>query len=163
MIRSLLISLSILMLTYALRVYIDSFEKPQGQEETVNLLEDITIRSYSRTGIEWTIKGKTLEVVSEDVKLNNAEFFSKEAHIRSSQAYIDRSTGKGKLIGGVELESEDLRAKTPSAYINLKEGKVWGEGEVEIIQDKNLIRGKGFEINLKPLKVIINRAKVNMQ
>ncbi len=163
MLRSLVFSLLIILLASTLKMYVNSFAMSDGQEEMVNLLEGVTIKAYSKTGIEWTINGKTLEVVGKDVKLYEAELFSKEANIRAVQAYIDRSTGEGKLTEGVEVKSEDITAKTQNADINLKEGKIWGEGDIQILQGESLVRGKGFEINLKPLKVIINRARVNMK
>ncbi|MEJ5339767.1 MAG: hypothetical protein ACK42C_04860 [Aquificaceae bacterium] len=163
MLRSLLLSLLIIVLAYTLKLYVDSFKLAGGREEIVNLLEGVTIKAYSRTGIEWTIRGEALEVVGKDVKLSHSELFSEEADIKSSKAYIDRSTGEGKLMGGVELKSKDLNAKTQTAYINLKEGRIWGEEEIEVVQGRNIIRGKGFEITLKPLRVIINNAKVNME
>lgn len=163
MLRSLVFSLLIIFLAFTVRMYIDSFATDSGQEEMVNLLEDVTIKAYSKTGIEWTIRGKTLEVVGKDVKLYEAELFSKEANIKAVQAYIDRSTGQGKLIEGVELKSEELNAKTQNAYLDLRDGRIWGEGEVQILQGDSLVGGRGFEITLKPLKVIINRARVNMK
>ncbi len=163
MLRSLLLSILIILLAFALKMYVNSFAISGGQEEMVNLLEGVTIKAYSKTGIEWTIRGKGLEVVGKDVKLYEAELFSKEANIKAVQAYIDRSTGEGKLTEGVEVKSEDIIAKTQSAYINLKEGKIWGEGDVQILQEESLVRGKGFEINLKPLKVIINRARTDIR
>ncbi len=159
MLRSLVFSLLIILLASTLKMYVNSFAMSGGQEETVNLLEGVTIKAYSRTGIEWTIRGKSLEVVGKDVKLYEAELFSKEANIKAVQAYIDRSTGEGMPTEGVEVKFEDITAKTQSAYINLKEGKIWGEGDIQILQGDNLIRGKGLEITLKPLKVILNRAR----
>ncbi len=163
MLRSLVFSLLIILLASTLKTYVNSFAMSDGQEEMINLLEGVTIKAYSRTGIEWTIRGKSLEVVGKDVKLYEAELFSKEANIKAVQAYIDRSTGEGMLTEGVEVKSEDITAKTQSAYINLKEGKIWGEGDIQILQGDNLIRGKGFEITLKPLKVIINRARTDIK
>ncbi|QID33536.1 LPS export ABC transporter periplasmic protein LptC [Pampinifervens florentissimum] len=163
MLRSLLLSILIILLASVLKMYVDSFAMSGGQEEMVSLLEGVTIKAYSKTGIEWTIRGKTLEVVGKDVKLYEAELFSKEANIRAVQAYIDRSTGEGKLTEGVEVKSEDITAKTQNAYINLKEGKIWGEGDIQILQGESLVRGKGFEITLKPLKVIINRARTDIR
>ncbi len=163
MLRSLVFSLLIIFLAFTVRMYIDSFATDSGQEEMVNLLEDVTIKAYSKTGIEWTIRGKTLEVVGKDVKLYEAELFSKEANIKAVQAYIDRSTGQGKLIEGVELKSEELNAKTQNAYLDLRDGRIWGEGEVQILQGDSLVGGRGFEITLKPLKVIINRARTDIR
>ncbi len=163
MLRSLLFSILIIFLAYTLKLYVNSFVSYKKQEEMVNHLEGVTIKAYSKTGIEWTIRGKTLEVVGKDVKLSRTELFSEEANIRANQAYIDRHSGEGRLTQGVEVKSEDLRARTQSAYVNLREGKIWGDGEVEIWQGNNLIKGRGFEIELKPLRVIINRAKVSME
>jgi len=163
MLRSLVFSLLIILLAFALKMYVNSFAISSGQEEMVNLLEGVTIKAYSKTGIEWTIRGKTLEVVGKDVKLYEAELFSKEANIKAFQAYIDRSTGQGKLIEGVELKSEELNAKTQNAYLDLRDGRIWGEGEIQILQGESLVKGRGFDITLKPLKVIINRARTDIR
>ncbi len=163
MLRSLLLSILIIFLAFVLKMYVNSFAISSGQEEMVNLLEGVTIKAYSKTGIEWTIRGKGLEVVGKDVKLYEAELFSKEANIKAVQAYIDRSTGKGRLLEGVEVKSENLKAETQTAYLDLKEGRIWGEGEVQILQGDSLVGGRGFEITLKPLKVIINRARMEMK
>lgn len=163
MLRSLLLSLLIIVFAYVLKLYVDSFKSTKGQEEIVNTLEDIRIRAYSKIGIEWTITGRALEVVGKDVKLSDAELFSEDVNIKSTFAYIDRSSGEGKLTEGVEFKSKDINARTKTAYINLKEGRIWGDGEIELIQEKNHIRGEGFDITLRPLKVIINKARVNME
>ena len=163
MLRSLLLSILIIFLAFVLKMYVNSFAISSGQEEMVNLLEGVTIKAYSKTGIEWTIRGKTLEVVGKDVKLYEAELFSKEANIKAFQAYIDRSTGQGKLIEGVELKSEELNAKTQNAYLDLRDGRIWGEGEIQILQGESLVKGRGFDITLKPLKVIINRARTDIR
>ncbi len=163
MLRSLVFSLLIILLAFALKMYVNSFAIGGEQEEMVNLLEGVTIKGYSKTGIEWTIRGKSLEVVGKDVKLYEAELFSKEANIKAVQAYIDRSTGQGKLIEGVELKSEELNAKTQNAYLDLRDGRIWGEGEIQILQGESLVKGRGFDITLKPLKVIINRARTDIR
>ncbi len=163
MLRSLVFSLLIILLAFALKMYVNSFAIGGEQEEMVNLLEGVTIKGYSKTGIEWTIRGKSLEVVGKDVKIYEAELFSKEANIKAVQAYIDRSTGQGKLIEGVELKSEELNAKTQNAYLDLRDGRIWGEGEIQILQGESLVKGRGFDITLKPLKVIINRARTDIR
>ena len=76
MLRSLVFSLLIILLASTLKMYVNSFAMSDGQEEMINLLEGVTIKAYSRTGIEWTIRGKSLEVVGKDVKLYEAELFS---------------------------------------------------------------------------------------
>lgn len=163
MLRSVLFSLLMITLTYALKLYVDSHRTFQERREMVNLFEEIVIKAYSKTGIEWTIRGRTLEVVGKDVNLYEAELISEEAVIKASRAYIDRSAGEGRLTEGVELTARDLKAKTRVAYMNLREGRIWGKEEIELTQEKSLIKGEGFDITLKPLKIIINRARVNME
>lgn len=77
MLRSLLLSILIILLASVLKMYVDSFAMSGGQEEMVSLLEGVTIKAYSKTGIEWTIRGKTLEVVGKDVKLYEAGSFQR--------------------------------------------------------------------------------------
>ncbi|MFN7065625.1 MAG: hypothetical protein ACK4OF_05710 [Aquificaceae bacterium] len=158
MLRSLLLSLLMILLAYSLRVYVDSFRSTEGKEEVVNILEGVSIRSYSKQDIEWTIKGETMKVVGEDVMLTRAEFSSEEALIRAGQAYLNRSSGKGELSQGVDLLSGELRAKSQKVYMELKEGRLYGDDRIELTEGKNRVKGQGFEIRLKPLQVIINRA-----
>lgn len=163
MLKSLLISFLILLLVYFLKLYVDGFKSSQSGGQTVSQLEGITIRAYGKGGIEWTIKGEALRVVGRYVHLHHAELLSQEARIKAGNAYIDRLTGEGKLSEGVEFFSQDVVAHTQSAFVNLREGRIWSEDYVSLAEGKNLIEGKGFEINLKPLRIIINRAKVRME
>ncbi|MDW8067230.1 MAG: hypothetical protein RMI50_06060, partial [Aquificaceae bacterium] len=81
MLRIFFLSLFIIFIAYQLRVYVDNFKVVKGREEMVNLLEGVTIKAYSKQGIEWTIKGKTLEVVGKDVRFFGVELTSEDAHI----------------------------------------------------------------------------------
>lgn len=163
MLRSLLISLMIIFASYMLRAYVDSFEPTGGEEKIVNRLEGVTIRSYGKGGIEWTIKGRSLEVVGKDVLLKGAELISEEATIRAREVYIDRNTGKGELLGGIELTSKDLVAKSQRAYMDLREGRFYGDGRIELREGDKKVEGYGFEIRLKPMRVIISKARVNIE
>ncbi|MCS7196025.1 MAG: LPS export ABC transporter periplasmic protein LptC [Aquificaceae bacterium] len=163
MLRSFLISLFLILIAYALRMYVEGFKPLIGREEMINALEGVTIRSYGKGGLEWTIRGKRLEVVGRDVKLVEAELQSKEATIRAKEAHVDRSTGKGWLLGDVLLLSNDTRVKSQKVYMDLKEGEFRGEDRVEIYEEKSRIEGEGFHLSLKPLRIIINRAKVSME
>ncbi len=163
MLRSLLISLMIILTSYMLRAYVDSFEPTGGEEKIVNRLEGVTIKSYSKGGIEWTIKGRSLEVVGKDVLLKDARLISEEATISAGEVYIDRTTGKGELLGGIELISKDLVAKSQRAYMELKEGRFYGDGRIELKEGNKKVEGYGFEIRLKPMRVIISKARVNIE
>ncbi|MFN3975678.1 MAG: hypothetical protein ACK4LT_01275 [Aquificaceae bacterium] len=163
MLRSLLISLMILLASYLLRVYVDGFGPTQEEERMVNRLENVTIRSYSKGGIEWTVRGRFLEMVGKDVVLKEAELISEEATVRAGEVYIDRDTGKGELWEGVELRSKDLVAKSQRAYMELKEGRFYGDGRIELREGNKRVEGYGFEIRLKPMQVIISKARVNIE
>lgn len=163
MLRSLLISLMIILTSYMLRAYVDSFGPTGGEEKIVNRLEGVTIKSYSKGGIEWTIKGRSLEVVGKDVLLKDARLISEEATISAGEVYIDRTTGKGELLGGIELISKDLVAKSQRVYMELKEGRFYGDGRIELKEGNKKVEGYGFEIRLKPMRVIISKARVNME
>ncbi|MCX8164827.1 MAG: LPS export ABC transporter periplasmic protein LptC [Aquificaceae bacterium] len=156
-------SLIILFTSYYMRIYVDSYKSDRSEEKIVNVLQGITIKSYSKNGIEWTIRGEKLEVVSKDVKITKAELFSDEANIRAENAYIDRSTGKGELIGNVVLTSKNLMLRSQRVHMDLKEGKFNGEDRVDMIEGKNKVEGDGFHLTLKPLQVIINRVRVKME
>lgn len=163
MLRSLIVSFVILLFAYFLKLYVDNLKSSSGGGQTVSQLEGITIRAYGKGGIEWTVQGEALEAVGRYVHLYRAELLSQEARIKAGNAYIDRLTGEGKLSEGVEFISKDVMAYTQSAYVNLREGRIWSEDEVRLVEGKNIVEGKGFEINLKPLRIIINRARVKME
>lgn len=163
MLRSLFVSFAFILIAYMFRLYIDSSKKVGAEDGMVNILEGVTIKSYSKDGIEWTVKGKKLEVVKSDIRLIGVELSSKDGNIKAGEAYLDRLTGIGELKGGVELVSGNLIAKTAVAYMNLKEGEIWGEERLQIVEGKNSLEGSGFRVRLKPLQVIIKKGKVRIE
>ncbi|MFN3870535.1 MAG: hypothetical protein ACK4MW_03495 [Aquificaceae bacterium] len=163
MIRSILLSLLIVLVAYGLRSYVDSFKSDVEKEEMVNLLEGVRIKSYSKQGIEWTIKGKYMKVVDKDLFLVDAELNSEEARLKAGQAYIDRTTGKGELSQGVELVSKDLVAKSQRVFMDIGEGRFYGDGKIEVLEGQNRAEGEGFEIRLKPLQIILYKARTILE
>lgn len=163
MLRSLLLSLFIFYVAYLLKSYVDSFAPIVGKEEMVNTLEGVTIKSYGRGGLEWTIRGKSMEVVGKEVKLSQVELTSKEATIRAQEVLIDRSTGMGSLVGDVVLLSADTQVRSPRVNMNLREGEFSGEEGVDIQDGRNRIEGVEFQLTLKPMRIIINKVKVRME
>jgi lipopolysaccharide assembly outer membrane protein LptD (OstA) len=163
MVRSLFISLSVIWLSYLLSLYVKSFESSQLPDKTVSTLEGVSIRVYGKGGIEWTVKGRVLEVVGKDVKFEEAVLDGKEAFIRAKKAYIDREKGEARLTEDVELIYKDSKAYTREAFVSLREGKIWGEGYIKLIEEGKEVEGKGFEITLKPMKVMINKARVKLE
>lgn len=163
MLRSFLLSLFIVSTAYLLRLYVDGFTPVVGKEEMLNTLEGVIIRSYSKEGLEWTIKGKKMEVVGKEVKLSGVELSSEEATIRAREVMLDRSTGAGSLAGDVMLLSGNIRVKSEKVHMNLKEGEFHGKDGVEIEEGRNRIEGEGFQLSLRPLRLIINKPKVRME
>ncbi|MCX8076456.1 MAG: LPS export ABC transporter periplasmic protein LptC [Aquificaceae bacterium] len=163
MLKSLVLGLVIALTAYALKSYVENFKfvKPSG--ETANVLEGVTIRSYGKEGVEWIIRGTRLEVMGKDVKLTDAELYSKDASLKAEVAYIDRSTGKGELEGDVMLLYERATIKSQKVYMDLKEGSFESDKPVEMVEDNSKIEGKGFRLNLRPLQVIINRARTKIE
>ncbi|MFN3598593.1 MAG: hypothetical protein ACK4VK_02505 [Aquificaceae bacterium] len=163
MLRSILLSLLIVLVAYGLRSYVDSFKSNVEKEEMVNLLEGVRIKSYSKQGIEWTIKGKYMKVVDKDLLLMDAELKSEEAMLKAGEAYIDRTTGKGELSQGVELISKDLIAKSQRVFMDLREGRFYGDGKIEVLEGQNKAEGEGFEIKLKPLQITLYKARTILE
>lgn len=147
---------------YSLKVYVESYKSQRKEEEIVNVLEGIRIRAYSKKGIEWTIKGKYMKVVDKDVELLEVLLTSQEGTLKAGRAYIDRSSGKGELSQGVEVMLKDLIAKSQKVYMDIKEDRFYGDGRIELIEGGKRVEGKGFEIRLKPLKVIVYNARSTM-
>lgn len=163
MFRTFLLGIFIFSVAYLLRLYVDGFNPAIGREEMVNTLEGITIRSYSKEGLEWTIKGKSMQVVGKDIRLFDVELTSEEATVRAREVMIDRSTGTGSLSGDVLLLSGNMRVKSQKVYMNLKEGQFSSDEKVEIRDEGNSIEAAGFQLSLKPLRIIISKAKVRME
>ncbi len=163
MLRSVFLSLLIVLVAYGLRSYVDSFKSNVEKEEMINLLEGVRIKSYSKQGIEWTIKGKYMKVVDKDLLLMDAELKSEEATLKAGEAYIDRTTGKGELSQGVELISKSIIAKSQRVFMDLREGRFYGDGKIEVLEGQNKAEGEGFEISLKPLQITLYKARTILE
>ncbi|RMH81104.1 MAG: hypothetical protein D6674_01420 [Acidobacteria bacterium] len=164
MLRVLLASFFIILTSYLLSLYVKSVRNEINSTESSSLLEEVSIRVYGKKGIEWTVSGKALKVEGDKIELKDATINSGENKLSAHTAFLNRSERIGYLSGNVYIVLEDgINASTDRAEFDLKEGKVWGEGRIKVVEGKNSVEGRGFEIFLKPTRVIIRNAKVVQQ
>lgn len=164
MLRVLLASLLIILTSYLLSLYVKSVKGEMKATESSSLLEEVSIRVYGKKGIEWTVSGKALKVEGDKVELKDAVINSGGNSLSANTAFLNRSERRGYMSGNVYIVLEEgINASTDRAEFDLTEGKVWGEGKVKVVEGKNSVEGRGFEILLKPTRVIIRNAKVVQQ
>lgn len=163
MLKSSLLGILTVLVAYTLKTYVESSEPRWKKEEIVNLIEGVTIRSYRKNGLEWTIKGHRLTAVGRDIRLTEVELFSKDGIVRAKEVYLDRATGKGELVGDVVLLSEGLRVESQHVLMDLGKGEFTGHQGVQAFEKGNRLQGESFHLQLKPLKIIISKAKVHIE
>ncbi len=153
----------------ALSAFVNSYVKKtyesisKVKSSTESSAEGISIKAYGKSGIEWTITGRYLYIKGSRLELKDAVFRTDKEEIRAKSSTIDRDTLKGLVEGGVKLTGEGLYAETQGANLDLKEGKIYGSGEVHLKEGNKETWGKGFIIYLRPTKVIIENAKVRIE
>ncbi len=125
----------------------------------VGYLEDVLIKIYGRNGVEWNVEGKRLYSIGVDVLMDDLNLSSEEYVIKATRGRINRLSGKGSIEGKVEIKGEALFIKTQKANIDLKRKKIWGSGIIEVWRYENYVSGKGYEVFLSPLRVIIKEVK----
>ncbi|WP_340691140.1 hypothetical protein [Hydrogenobacter thermophilus] len=165
MLKIILFSLSLITLFTLLKLYVEKTyqDLPKVRQEERGVAQDISIKAYGKSGIEWTLKGKSLYAEGRSVMLKDALLHTDKERIRADQVFIDRDTLKGYAEGKVEILGEDFYAQTDRADLDLKDGKIWGEGRVFLKEDKKETEGRGFQVQLRPLKIIIKSARVKLE
>ncbi len=132
------------------------------QEEKGNA-QDVMIKAYGKSGLEWTLQGKSLYTERSDVMLISALLQTQKEKIMADKAFINRDTLRGYAEGNVQIVGENFYAKTDKADIDLKEGKIWGDTKVVLKEDAKEIYGESFAVELRPLRIIIKKAKVKLE
>ncbi|MDQ7082090.1 MAG: hypothetical protein Q9N34_03215 [Aquificota bacterium] len=82
-------------------------------------------------------------------------------HGGRKEVLIDRRKKTARLKGDVQIRGDALFVKTDSAHVDFNRDLITGEGGVSLWRGTNYFEGKGFEVRLRPLRVIIGgvRAK----
>ncbi|SNZ11626.1 LPS export ABC transporter periplasmic protein LptC [Hydrogenobacter hydrogenophilus] len=132
------------------------------QEEKGNA-QDVMIKAYGKAGLEWTLKGKNLYTKNGNILLISALLQTQKEKITANRAFINRDTLKGYVEGNVQIVGENFYAKTDRANIDLKEGKVWGNTKVILKEEGKETYGESFTVELRPLRIIIKKAKVKLE
>jgi|GEM_PF-811230 len=165
MFRTVLMSLFLTIASVMLNSYVRSAYKhmPTFKQEEESTAQDVMIKAYGKAGLEWTLRGKQLYTKNGDVLLISALLQTEKEKITADRAFINRDTLEGYVEGNVEIKSENFYAKTDRANINLKEGKVWGNTNVFLKEEGKETYGESFTLELRPLKIIIKKAKVRLE
>ncbi|SHK51456.1 LPS export ABC transporter periplasmic protein LptC [Thermocrinis minervae] len=165
MVKYLLFALSLLGLFLFISKRIESYslQVQKLEEQEMGYIENVQIKTYGNKGLEWTIEGEKLYLVQDILVFDKASLYSQDFVIKTQRAVLDRLSGQGTLIGEVEYHSKDTLMRTENAHIDLKEGKVWGDGEITIVEEGRTIKGRGYTINFRPLSVDLKKAEVRLE
>ncbi|MCS7083838.1 MAG: LPS export ABC transporter periplasmic protein LptC [Aquificaceae bacterium] len=162
MLKSALFGILILILAVFLKSWGSRFQE-SPYKDALSSLEEIRVRAYSKSGIEWVVKGQSLTAKGQKVELKNAELYYSDNILTSQRAVFNRQTGDGVLYQGVNLKSQDLEFSTDSSFINMKEGLIWGNGEVKLRLANAKITGEGFKIHTDSETINIFKVKTSIE
>lgn len=150
---------SVMLSSYVRSAYEDI---PTFKQEEESVAQDVMIKAYGKAGLEWTLRGKNLYTKNGNILLISALLQTEKEKIAANRAFINRDTLKGYVEGNVEIVGENFYAKTDRANIDLKEGKVWGDTRVILKEEGKETYGESFTVELRPLRIIIKKAKVKL-
>jgi len=149
--------------SYLANLWIGSYRILPSKGEDVGILEGINIKVFGSKGIEWRIKGERARLENSLVLMEQVEFRSEDTLLVADKALVDRITGEGFLEGNVKLHTKEGMLGTERAEVKLKEGIAYGDGYI-VLRDKNgVVEGVGWNLHVKPLKVIIKNAKAKLE
>ncbi|MEN3034539.1 MAG: LPS export ABC transporter periplasmic protein LptC [Aquificaceae bacterium] len=162
MLKSLIIGILTLALAIILKNWSNVF-KETSYQDALSSLEEISIRSYSNSGIEWIIKGRSLTAKGQRVEFQDVKLYYSDSVLTSKGAVFNRQTGNGLLYNGVNLKSKELDFSTDSSYINMKEGLIWGDSKVELKLSNSHTLGEGFKIQTDSEKISIFKVRTSIE
>lgn len=168
MIRTFVFSLLSICVGFLLNVYIQNIyhttRLPSQDMISKSSFENTQIKVYGNSGVEWIVKGSILEMQKDWITLQDPVLISnKGERIKANIAVLNRSTGLGRLERNVILESQNIYIQTDIAEVDLKNNTIRGEGSLYAKNENNIIRGKGYTIHLRPLKVIIKNVDAEIK
>ncbi len=163
MIKIILLSLLLIFMAYLGNRWINSYEVIPKPTKEVNLLEGVEVKVFGGKGEEWRIYGSRASLEDSKIFMEDIMLQSGETTLTAKSGFIDRNTGEGYLEGDVVLQTKEGTFKTNMAELRLKEGLAYGEGKVVFEDGRNVVEGIGWRVEFKPMRVIINQAKVKLQ
>jgi len=163
MTKIILLSLLLIFMAYLGNRWIDSYEVIPKPTKEVSLLEGVQTRVFGGKGEEWQIYGSRASLEESKIFMEDILLQSEETTLTAKNGSVDRDTGEGYLEGNVVLQTKEGVSKTDRAELRLKEGLAYGDGKVVFEDGRNVVEGVGWQVEFKPIRVIINQAKVKLQ
>ncbi|MDQ7039091.1 MAG: hypothetical protein Q9N26_07875 [Aquificota bacterium] len=142
--------------------YIDSLKEESNVfSPERSVATDVSIKVVSEKGEEWLVEGTELISLGREVRLRRVLMRSGAYTVVAREVLIDRRKKTARLKGDVQIRGDALFVKTDSAHVDFNRDLITGEGGVSLWRGTNYFEGKGFEVRLRPLRVIIGgvRAK----
>jgi len=128
--------------------------------EQINEAVNIEIKVFGKDGMEWTVKGESLNIEEPVVYFGKPSLVLNGYIINADFAEVDRIKKTGRVEGNIKIFGENFRAETDEMFLDMNNNILKGKGEIKIVKGDHVIRGKGFILYLNPFKAIINRADV---
>ena len=163
MTRIILVSLLLIFMAYLGNRWINSYGVIPKPTKRVSPLEGVEVRVFGGKGEEWRVYGSRARLEDNKIFMEDILLQSEETTLTAKSGSVDMDTGEGYLEGNVVLRTKEGVFKTDRAELRLKEGLVYGEGKVVFEDGRNMVEGVGWQVEFKPMRVIINQAKVKLQ
>ena len=163
MTKIILVSLLLIFMAYLGNRWINSYEVIPKPTKEVSLLEGVEVKVFGGKGEEWQIYGSRARLEDSKIFMEDILLQSGETTLTAKNGSIDRDTGEGYLEGNVVLRTKEGVFKTDRAELRLKEELAYGGGKAVFEDGRNIVEGVGWQVEFKPLRVIINQAKVKLQ
>jgi len=163
MIKIMLVSLLLIFMAYLGNRWINSYEVVPKPTKEVSLLEGVEVKVFGGKGEEWRVYGSRARLEDSKIFMEDIVLQSEGMTLTARSGSIDRDTGEGYLEGDVVLQTKEGVFKTDRAKLRLKEGLAYGEGKAVFEDGRNVVEGVGWQVEFKPIRVIINQAKVKLQ
>jgi hypothetical protein len=163
MIKIILVSMLFIFMAYLGNRWINSYEVIQKPTKEVNILEGVEVKVFGGREEEWRVYGSRARLEDSKIFMEDILLQSGENTLTAKSGSIDRDTGEGYLEGNVVLRTKEGVFKTDRAELRLKEGLAYGEGKMVFEDGRNVVEGVGWQVEFKPMRVIINQVKVKLQ
>lgn len=163
MTKIILVSMLLIFMAYLGNRWINSYEVIPEPTKEVSLLEGVEVRVFGGKGEEWRVYGSRARLEDSKIFMEDILLQSGETTLTAKSGSVDRDTGEGYLEGNVVLRTKEGTFKTNRAKLRLKEGLAYGDGKVVFDDGRNMVEGVGWQVEFKPIRVIINQAKVRLQ
>jgi len=163
LLRIFLICFVLVFASYLANLWIGSYRILPSKKEDVGILEGINIKVFGKKGVEWHVKGGKARLENSKVLMEQVEFQSEDTLLVADKALVDRITGEGFLEGNVKLYTKEGMLATNRAEVKLKEGIAHGDGHIIFKNENSIVQGVGWNLQVKPLRVIIRNAKVRLE